>query len=369
VKLLLSIFALAVPLLVHAQQGPTIQGAGATFPAEVYTAWGFGYTKERNVALRYQAVGSGEGLKRIASREVDFGASDTPMTSSELEKNDLVQFPTIIGALVPAYNVPGIATGELRLSGQVLSRIYGGQIRMWNDPEIAALNRAIRLPALSIQRLVREEASGSTATFTRYLAKQDPSWEKRVGQKIEWPAETIAVKGTKGMVDALKGRAGAIGYVSYQEVLRQSLSAPQLLNRHGSYVLPSERTITAAVAVSDVAKGEDTGNLIDLNAPDAWPITETTFVLLARTMRDVQQAKRVLNFFYWAFARGDQMAADTGFVALPPRLQARLLSRFRQVMGPDGQPIEFLGGNQGSVLLALRPSSPRAAIPSRPAGA
>src|SRR4051794_2195719 len=128
-KLLFSIVALAAPLLVHAQQAPAIQGAGATFPAEVYAAWGFGYTKEKNVALRYQAVGSGEGVKRITSREVDFGASDTPMPSADLQKNDLVQFPTIIGALVPAYNVPGIAAGELRLSGPVLARIYAGQIR------------------------------------------------------------------------------------------------------------------------------------------------------------------------------------------------------------------------------------------------
>ena len=368
-KLFLWAAVLATPLLVHAQQQPIILGAGATFPADVYAAWGSGYAKDKQVSLQYQAVGSGEGVKRIAARQVDFGATDDPLAASELQRLNLVQFPTIVGGLVPAYNLPGIKAGELRLSGPVIAKIYGGQIRSWDDAEIAGLNRTLRLPSLPIRRLVREESSGSTRTFTRYLALQDAAWEKRIGQKIEWPAETVAVKGTKGMTEALKSTPGAIGYVSYQEVARQSLSAPQLQNRSGRFVLPSERTITAAIMASDLAKGEETATLIDLNAPDAWPLAETTFVLVPRTMSDTAQAKRVLNFFYWVFAQGDRMAGETGFVALPTRVQARLVSRFRDVVGPDGRPIEFLGGGCAPVLLALRPSSRPAGTLFRPAGA
>lgn len=340
---------LLVPTLAVAQ--PTIRGAGATFPADVYAAWGVAYGQAKQVSVQYQPVGSGEGLKRIVARQVDFGASDEPLPPAELQKLGLVQFPTVVGAIVPVVNLPGIKPGELRLTGAVLARIYAGQIRNWNDPEILAANRGLALPARPIVRLVRAEASGSTRNFTRFLAKHDAAWERRIGQQVEWPAQVQSVRGTKGMSEALRGTEGAIGYISLQEVRRAGLTAAQVQNRQGQWVLPTERSLQAAVAASELSRGEEVANLIDLPAPDAWPLTETTFVLVPRTIADPGQGKRVLNFFYWVFAQGDRMASDTGFVALPTRVQARLLTRFREVTGPDGQPLEFLG--QAPLQLAL----------------
>ena len=353
-KTYLLCLGLAMPLFAAAQGPTAIRGAGATFPADVYAAWGVGYNQEKKIALQYQSVGSGEGLKRIASRQVDFGASDEPMSSADLQKNNLVQFPTVVGGLVPAYNVRGIKPGELRLTGPVLAKIFAGQVKAWNDPEIAAINRGLALPRTAIRLVVREDASGSTRGFTRYLARHDASWASRAGQKVAWPSEVVAVRGTKGVVDAVKSTDGAIGYVSYQEVQRQNLSAPQLQNRDGRFVLPSERSIQAAVNASDMAKsGDETASLIDQPGTESWPLTETTFVLVPRQVADAAQAKRVLNFFYWVFAQGDQMAQDTGFVPLPTRIQARLLSRFKEVTGPDGRPIEFLGFERfGDTVLA-----------------
>lgn len=353
--LVLSLLITGLPGLAFAQPAPSsvIRGAGATYPADVYTAWGLGYTKEKKVALQYQAVGSGEGVKRIAERQVDFGASDDPLAAAELQKNNLVQFPTVVGALVPAYNLRGVRSGELRLSGPVLARIFSGQIKTWNDPQLVALNRDVALPRTPIRVVVREESSGSTRAFTRFLAAYDASWDKRVGQRVDWHSEAIAARGTKGMSEAIKSTEGAIGYVSLQEVQRQGLHFPQLQNRDGKFVVPNERAILAAVQASDMAKtGAETANLIDMPGPEAWPITETTYVMLPRQVTDATQAKRVLNFFYWVFAQGDHMAQDTGFVPLPTRIQARLLSRFREVTGPDGRPIEYLGA--GPALLAAR---------------
>ncbi|MBA2962197.1 MULTISPECIES: phosphate ABC transporter substrate-binding protein PstS [Ramlibacter] len=362
--------ALAFPVLAHAQSAPAIRGAGATFPAEVYAAWGSGYARDKKVPLQYQAVGSGEGVKRITSRQVDFGASDEPMAAAELQKNNLLQFPTLVGGLVPVYNLRGVKPGELRLNGAVLAKIFAGRIKAWNDPELAALNRGLALPARPIHRVVREEASGSTRTLVRYLARHDASWEPRIALKVDWAGEAQAVRGTKGMAEAVKATEGAIGYVSYQEVVRQSLSAAQLQNRSGAFVLAGERSIQAAVAASDLSRGDETANLVDVAGPEAWPLTETTFVLLPKTVTDPAQAKRTLNFFYWVFAQGDQMASDTGFVALPTRIQARLLSRFREITGPDGRPIEFLGAQPWATEYAFNWFSSRpAATRSRPAGA
>ena len=343
-RAMLFCLGMLLPLAAAAQTAPAIRGAGATFPADVYAAWGAGYAKDKRTALQYQPVGSGEGLKRIAARQVDFGASDEPMSAADLQKNNLVQFPTVVGGLVPAYNLRGVKSGELKLNGPLLAKIFAGQVKAWNDPEISALNRGLTLPRLPIRLVVRDDASGSTRGFTRYLARHDASWDKRVGQKIDWPAEVTAVRGTKGVVDAVKGTDGAIGYVSLQEVQRQGLSAPQLQNRDGRYVLPSERSIQSAVNASDMGRsGDETASLMDQPGAESWPLTEATYVLVPRQVSDPAQARRTLNFFYWVFAQGDQMAQDTGFVPLPTRIQTRLLSRFKEVTGPDGRPVEFLG--------------------------
>jgi phosphate transport system substrate-binding protein len=345
-KFLLFALFLVAPLA-HAQVRDPIRGAGASFPGEVYSAWATGYGQDKKVALQYQSVGSGEGIKRIVAREVDFGASDDPMKAEDLKKHGLMQFPTLIGGLVPVVNLKGIKTGELRLTGPVLAKIFSGQIKMWNAPEIVALNKSLTLPARSIQRIVREDASGGTRTFTAYLAMHDSGWEKStgVGFKVNWIGEPMTGKGGKGLVERLKGIEGGITYLSYQDTNREGLTAVQLQNRDGNFVMPSEKSFLSAVAASGMSRtGEETASLLDLRGADTWPLTETTYVLLPKVMSDGLRAKQVLNFFYWVFAQGDKMATNTGFVPLPTRVQVRNLTRFRDVVGPDGKPVEYLSG-------------------------
>jgi phosphate transport system substrate-binding protein len=277
---------------------------------------------------------------------VDFGASDEPLPPADLQRHALLQFPTLIGGLVPAVNIKGVKTGDLRLTPQVLARIYAGQARRWNDPEIAALNPTLQLPAQPIRRIVREEASGGTRAWTEYLARHDKAFEAKVGvgQKVNWPGEVLSGRGNKGVTELLKATEGAIGYVSYQEVVRHQLTAARLRNKDGQFVLPNERSFLAAVAASGLGRTEDDqGKLLDMGGAESWPLTEATYVLLPKVPADAQRARRTLSFFYWVFAQGDAMAADTGFVPVPTRLQARVLGRFREIVGPDGKPIEYLG--------------------------
>jgi phosphate transport system substrate-binding protein len=344
-------FAAALALFAsfaHAQEAQTIRGAGATFPAEVYSAWAFGYSKEKKTPLQYQPVGSGEGIKRIVSRQVDFGASDDPMPAADLQKNGLIQFPTLVGGLVPAFNLKGIKSGELRLTGAVLAKIFAGQITRWNDPELQALNKTLALPAKPIKRIVREDASGSTRSFTDYLSRHMSGWAAKsgVGFKVDWQGEHLQAKGTKGVTELLKTTEGGITYVSFQEVSRQGLTAPRLQNKDGHFVAPSEHGFLAAIAASPMGKtGDDNVSLIDLSGAETWPLTDVTYVIIPKVAGDVQRTKKVLSFFYWVFAQGDQMAHDTGFVPLPTRLQVRVLSRFREVVGPNGLPVEYLSMN------------------------
>jgi phosphate transport system substrate-binding protein len=357
------VLALALALLsgvsgAQAQAPDPIRGAGASFPAEVYTAWAKGYMTEKKVMLQYQSVGSGEGVKQMVARQVDFGASDDPMRPEELQKNGLMQFPTLIGGLVPVVNLKGVKSGDLRLNGPVLAKIFSGQIKMWNAPEIAELNRLLTLPARPIQRIVREDASGGTRSFTAYLAMHDSGWEKRSGVdfKVNWVGEHLTAKGTKGIVERLKATEGGITYVSYQEVSREGLAASQLQNKDGNFVMPNEKSFLSAVAFSGMSRsGDDTVSLLDLRGAETWPLTETTYVLLPKVMNNGQRAKQVLNFFYWVFAQGDKMAADTGFVPLPTRVQLKNLTRFRDVVGPDGKPVEYLSGQP--TLHALLPGA------------
>jgi phosphate transport system substrate-binding protein len=329
----------------QAQEAAMIRGAGATFPADVYEAWAFAYSKAKQVPFAYAAVGSGEGPKRIIARQVDFGASDNPLAPTELTEKGLLQFPTLIGGLVPVVNLKGMKSGELRLTGTVLAKIFAGQITSWNDPAIVAINRTLVLPARTIKPIVREDASGSTKTFTAYLAQYDSAWEKRSGvaTRVNWVGTPLAAKGTRGMTELLLATEGAIAYVFYQEVTQRDLVVAQLENRDGKFVLPSKASFQSAVAVSGMARsGQETTSLLNLSGADTWPLTETTYILIPQAMSDGARAKKVLNFFYWVFAQGDDMASDTGFVPLPTRVQVKSIRLFREVVGPDGKPVEYL---------------------------
>ncbi|HJY79364.1 MAG TPA: phosphate ABC transporter substrate-binding protein PstS [Burkholderiales bacterium] len=341
--------ALVLAIAPHAMAQSEIRGAGATFPAAVYTSWGFTYQKEKKVPFIYQATGSGDGVRQIVARAVDFGASDVPVPADQLKKEDLVQFPTLVGAVVPVVNIAGIKPGELKLAGPLLAKIFSGQITTWNDPEIRALNPALQLPKQAIKRLVRSDNSGTTATFTEYLSLVSSDWHSKVGSglSVKWPGSVDLAQGTDKLAALSRETPGSITYVSLNVVRSQGLAFVQMQNRSGQFVAPSEETLSAAVSASGLGKaGDETASLLDMPGARAWPITDATYIVMERRPRNPQRAKQVLNFFYWVFLQGDAMASETGFVPLPGPVQARVVARFRKVENPDGSPLEFLGKRQ-----------------------
>jgi phosphate transport system substrate-binding protein len=327
-----------------AQKGP-VRGAGASFPAGIYSAWCFNFSKLKGTPLEYEAVGSSEGVRRIIARSIDFGATDTPLSLAEQDKNGLVQFPTLVGGIAPVVNLPGVDTRELRLTPAVLARVFLGRIQRWSDPEIAALNKGLALPNRRIARVVREDGSGTTASFTRYLSMTGGDWPGSVGHgsTVAWPGTVAAAKGNGGVVEMLKQTEGGIAYVSSNSLRPNKLAAVQLLNRSGSYVSPAEQNLQAAVTASGMSRSvDDAPNLLDQPGPQSWPITEATYILVERKPQDPERVRKVLSLFYWAFSQGDQMASDTGFVPLPLNVQSRVISKFRNITTPSGESLNFM---------------------------
>lgn len=341
--------SIALGLLLLGLQAATahaaeVRGAGATFPSAVYKTWAAGYERTHGAKVSYQATGSGDGIKRIVAREVDFGASDSPLAPAELEKYKLVQFPTAVGGIVPVVHLRGIAANDLRLSGDVLADIMRGSITHWNDKRIAALNPGLALPAAAIVRIVRAEKSGTTEAFTKYLSAVSPEWTSEVGhgQLVKWPGTALAVDGNDGIVKALKDTHGAIGYVSYDRVVKHQLVAVKLRNRAGSFVAASEDGFKSAVQESDLAKkGDEAASLLDLPGPLSWPITVTTYVLVDANPKTAAGARDALQFLYWTFLKGDTLVRSSGLTPLPTAVQARLVPRFQKVRPQDGQPLNF----------------------------
>lgn len=335
-----------VLLLAHAiaAQAADIRGAGATFPSDVYKNWAAAYGQERGVRVSYQPTGSGDGIKRIVAREVDFGGTDSPLKPADLDKQRLVQFPIAIGGIVPVVNVRGVSANQLRLSGEVLAEVMSGTITHWNDKRIAALNPEQVLPATPIVRVVRADRSGSTDAYTRYLSLMSASWKASVGhgQAVKWPGTPVTAEGNDGIVKALKATPGAIGYVSYDRVLQHKLAAVRLVNRAGNAVVASEDGFKWAVRASDLnTKGDETASLLDQPGPLSWPITVTTYVLVDAAPRSSASARESLQFLYWAFMKGDSLLRSTGFTPLPATVQARLVPRFQSIRPQDGQPLSF----------------------------
>lgn len=321
-----------------------IRGAGATFPSDVYKGWAAAYEKERGGKVSYLPTGSGDGIKRIIARQVDFGGSDSPLNAADLDKNRLVQFPTAVGGIVPIVNLRGIASNQLRLTGELLAGIMSGEISRWDDKRIAAINPGTSLPATAIVRIVRAERSGSTDAFTRYLSAMSPAWKAGIGhgQSVKWPDAPVAVEGNDGVVKAIQSTQGAIGYVSYDRVTQHKLVGVMLRNRDGSFVAAAEDGFKSAVVASDLnKKGDETASLLDQPGPLSWPITVTTYVLVDAQPKTAEGAKHALQFLYWTFLKGDALLRSTGFTPLPVAIQARLISRFQKIQPLDGQPLNF----------------------------
>lgn len=330
-----------------------IRGSGATFPSIIYSTWAFGYSKDKGVAVKYASTGSGEGIRSMSAREVDFGATDVPLSEQELQKAGLIQFPTVAGGIVPVVNLPGASGKSLKLTGAVLADIFSGKIKVWNDARIAALNDGLQLPALKITRVVREDSSGTTEAFTTYLAASSPEWVGSVGRKVTWGGNAVAVKGTDAIAETVKSTSGAIGYVSFDRVAKFGLNPIALRNKTGKFVSVSENSIAAAVRGSGL-RTDLRASLIDVNSPDAWPLVDATYILVDASPKAAVDASRTLKFFYWAFLKGDDIVRGTGFAPLPAEVQARVVRLLGDVKSQDRLPIDYISGAQQQIVLAMR---------------
>jgi phosphate transport system substrate-binding protein len=326
--------AVASPVLAQ-----DVTGAGATFPAPLYSRWAADYNKATNIRINYQSVGSGAGLRQIRGKTVDFGASDMPLTDDELKKDGLVQFPTVIGGVVPVINIRGIDTRQLRLTGPVLADIYLGKITKWNDPAIVALNKDLKLPDAQIAVVRRADGSGTTFIFTNYLSKVSPEWKSRVGEgtAVNW-AVGMGGKGNEGVAAFVQRLPNSIGYVEYAYAKQNKQPYALMQNAAGNFVAPDDLTFAAAAAGADWSK---TFYQILTNQPgkDAWPITGATFIMMHERQDKPQQAAASLRFFDWAFKNGDKSASDLDYVPLPESVENVIRQQWARIRDANGQPV------------------------------
>lgn len=323
---------------VAAQQ---VTGAGASFPAPLYAKWADAYNKATGARINYQSVGSGAGMRQIRGKTVDFGASDAPLKDEELAKDGLMQFPTVIGGVVPVVNVPGIATRQLRLTGQVLGDIYLGKITKWNDPAITALNPGVKLPGAQIAVVRRADGSGTTFIFTNYLSKVNAEWKSKVGEgtAVNWPTGAGG-KGNEGVSAFVQRLPNSIGYVEYAYAKQNKMSYVLLQNSAGAFVAPDDATFKAAAAGADWSKSF---HQILTNQPgkDAWPITGATFIMMQLKQDNPQQAAATLRFFDWAYSNGDKMSEELDYVPLPDSVKALVRQQWGKIADAAGKPVSF----------------------------
>jgi phosphate transport system substrate-binding protein len=321
--------------------GQEITGAGATFPAPVYAKWASEYNKATGVRVNYQSVGSGAGIKQIDSKTVAFGASDMPLKDEDLAKKGQLQFPTVIGGVVPVVNIKGIAAGQLKLNGQVLGDIYLGKIAKWNDPAIKALNPALALPDAAIAPVRRADGSGTTFGFTNYLSKVNTEWKAKVGEgtAVNWPAGAGG-KGNEGVAAFVNRLPNSIGYVEYAYVKQNKMTYALMQNSAGNFVAPDAAAFKAAAAGADWSKSF---YQILTNQPgkDAWPITSATFIIMYKTQEKPADAATALKFFDWAYKNGDKTADDLDYVPMPPVVKAQIEKAWGEIKDAAGKPIAF----------------------------
>jgi phosphate transport system substrate-binding protein len=310
-----------------------ITGAGATFPYPVYAKWAEAYKAKTGTSMNYQSIGSGGGIKQIKARTVDFGASDAPLKPAELEKAGLVQFPAVMGGVVPVVNIEGVKPGEMKLSGKALADIYLGKIKKWSDPAIAALNKDLKLPDTAITVVNRSDGSGTTFIFTNYLSKVSPEWKEKVGnaKSVAWPASTgTGGKGNEGVASFVQRLNGAIGYVEYAYAKQNQMAYTLLQNREGNFVKPDDTSFQAAAAGADWKNAPGFYEILtDEPGKNSWPITGATFILMHKTQAKPATAKDVLKFFDWAYKDGDKMALELNYVPMPDEVVALIHAEWK----------------------------------------
>jgi phosphate transport system substrate-binding protein len=319
-----------------------ISGAGATFPYPIYAKWADAYKKETGVGMNYQSIGSGGGIKQIEAKTVTFGATDAPLSGDELGKNGLVQFPMVMGGIVPVVNIDGIKPGDLVLDGPTIAKIFIGDVKSWDDPAIKKLNPTAKLPAQAIAVVHRSDGSGTTFNFTDYLSKVSPDWKSKVGSNtaVEWPVG-IGAKGNEGVSANLAQTKGAIGYVEYAYAKQNKLVHTKMLNKDGKPVEPTIEAFQAAAANADWNSVPGYGVILD-NQPGAtsWPMTAATFILIHKQPQDAAAATEALKFFAWAYSKGSKMAEELDYVPMPASVTASVEKVWTaQIKDSSGKPI------------------------------
>ena len=319
-----------------------ISGAGATFPYPVYAKWADTYKKETGVGLNYQSIGSGGGIKQIEARTVTFGATDAPLKGDELEKNGLVQFPMVMGGIVPVVNLDGVKPGELVLDGPTLAKIYLGEIKTWDDPALKKLNPNAKLPSQAIAVVHRSDGSGTTFNFAYYLAQVSPDWSSQVGYNtsVEWPVG-IGAKGNEGVSANEAQTKGSIGYVEYAYALQNKLTYTNLINKDGKTVSPTSEAFQAAAANADWNSVPGYGVIL-ANQPGAasWPLTAATFILVPKQPQDAAATAEALKFFAWAYAKGGKLAEELDYVPLPDKVVKEIEALWaKEIKDSSGKPL------------------------------
>jgi phosphate transport system substrate-binding protein len=319
-----------------------ISGAGATFPYPIYAKWADTYKKETGVGLNYQSIGSGGGIKQIQAKTVVFGATDAPLSGADLTKDGLVQFPMVMGGIVPVVNLDGISPGSLVIDGPTLGKIFLGQVKSWDDAAIKALNPGVTLPKQAIAVVHRSDGSGTTFNFTNYLSKVSPDWKSKVGEAtaVEWPVG-IGARGNEGVANNVAQTKGSVGYVEYAYAKQNKLTFTKMINADGKTVSPVSETFQAAAANADWNSVPGYGVILS-NQPGAqsWPMTAATFILIHKQPQDPASAAQALKFFAWAYANGGKAAEELDFVPMPAAVVTTVKGVWsKDIKDASGKPI------------------------------
>lgn len=334
------LFCLAtlLPFLVSFAQAAELTGAGSTFVYPVLSKWADAYKKKTGTSVNYQSIGSGGGIKQIQGKTVEFGATDMPLKSEDLAKDDLIQFPIINGATVAIVHLTNVKAGELKLTGPVLAEIFMGKIKKWNDKAIADLNKGLKLPDQDITVVHRADGSGTTFIFTNYLSKVSPEWQKQIGEgsAVNWPTG-VGGKGNEGMASYVKQIDGSIGYVEYAYALQNDMTYTQMKNKDGQFVQPNDESFAAAASGADWAKAKDFYLIMtDASGKKSWPIAGSTFILMHKKQDNAENGKEALKFFKWAYTQ-TATAKELHYVPLPEKVAKLVQDSWKEIKGADGK--------------------------------
>ncbi len=325
-------------------QAAEISGAGATFPYPIYAKWAEAYKAQSGDGLNYQSIGSGGGIKQIKAKTVTFGATDKPLKADELKKEALVQWPMVMGGIVPVVNLEGVKPGEITFDGKTLAKIFLGEIKMWNDPAIVALNPGLKLPSAAISVVHRSDGSGTTFNFTNYLSKVSPDWKSKVGEEtaVEWPVG-IGAKGNEGVANNVQQTKNSIGYVESAYAKQNKLTFGDMVNHDGKKVMPDSTSFQAAASNADWKNAPGFYLILtDQPGEKSWPITASTFILMPATPKDPAAATSALKFFAWAYAKGSDMATSLDYIPMPENVVTLVKKEWSdEIKNTDGKPLQF----------------------------